>query len=797
MIAILKKEFVGFFASPIGYLVIGLFLVVNGLFLWVFAGEFNIFDAGFADLLPFFELAPWVLLFLIPAITMRSFSDERKLGTLELLLTKPLRTRQIVLGKYLGAALLVLLALLPTLIYILTISSLGNPEGNWDVGSTMGSYFGLLLLSLSYTAIGICTSAFTNNQIVAFILSIFLCFLFYFGFDGIASLSSSSNLAEWGMQYHYRSLSRGVLEGKDVLYFLGIIALFIFIAVLRVKSLTGAMVPKKEWFGVAGCILFLVVIISASSLGRLDLTQDQRYTLSPAAKELVEPITSPLLIEVFLDGILPSEFKRLKVETEQLLQEFNAHNSNISYRFIAPNEEENRAMVQQKMVEFNLKGANVQIRESGKVSNETLFPWAIAYYNEKTVPIPLLKNVLGATSEERINSSIQNLEYAFADAFGKITQPKKRKVAVLKGNAEMEDRYLADFITTLREYYYIGQFTMDSVATSPQRTLQAINGYDLIIVAQPKEGFTEDEVYVLDQYTMNGGASLWMVDATTQRFDTVSGNAFVFGQDLGLTDLFFKYGIRVNPNLVKAVPSAFKVLASGNEREAQYEQFPWLFSPLSSKLNTHPIVSNLEAVQFEYASSIDTLPNTIKKTVLLNTSPFSKIVGLPTEIDIDAEIRKNLKIVNEGPNPQEYNAGQVPLAVLLEGEFTSVYSNRIKPFKIAKDMQQSVSTKMVVISDGDVIKNQLDRGRPLELGFDKWTNNFYGNKEFLLNAVNYLLDDSGLINIRTKEIAVPFLDPQKTVEKRGFWQLINIALPLVFLGIFGLLFQYFRKRKYA
>jgi gliding-associated putative ABC transporter substrate-binding component GldG len=249
--------------------------------------------------------------------------------------------------------------------------------------------------------------------------------------------------------------------------------------------------------------------------------------------------------------------------------------------------------------------------------------------------------------------------------------------------------------------------------------------------------------------------------------------------------------------LIKAVPSAFIVLASGQERDAQYSRYPWLYSPLSSKNNEHPIATNIEAVKFDYVSSIDTLPNVLKKTILLNSSPFSKIVGLPVEINIDKEIPKNLKIVNDGPTPQEFNGGQIPLAILIEGEFPSVYANRVKPFRISANKEKSVPTKMVVISDGDVIKNQLDRSRPLELGFDKWTNIFYGNKEFLLNTVNYLLDDSGLINIRGKEIAVPFLDPQRTADKRTQWQVINLLLPLGLLALFGIFFRYIRKRKYA
>ncbi|MAZ71531.1 MAG: gliding motility-associated ABC transporter permease subunit GldF [Flavobacteriaceae bacterium] len=236
MLPILKKEITSFFASPIGYMVIGLFLVVNGLFLWVFSGDYNILDAGFADLNPFFELAPWILLFLIPAITMRAFSEELKQGTLELLVTKPISLRSIVLGKYFGALFLIVLALLPTLFYILTISSLGNPAGNWDVGSTMGSYLGLLFLAMAYTAIGIFASTLSENQIVAFIIAVFLCFVFYFGFEGLASVNSSLDVSYLGLKAHFTSISRGVIDTRDVIYFLSIAALFLFFTVLKLRK---------------------------------------------------------------------------------------------------------------------------------------------------------------------------------------------------------------------------------------------------------------------------------------------------------------------------------------------------------------------------------------------------------------------------------------------------------------------------------------------------------------------------------------------------------------------------------
>tara|TARA_R100001369_G_scaffold81887_1_gene113267 strand:+ start:1000 stop:1716 length:717 start_codon:yes stop_codon:yes gene_type:complete len=236
MTALIKREITAFFASPIGYLVIGVFLLINGLFLWVFTGDYNILDAGFADLSSFFQLAPWVLLFLIPAVTMRSFSDELKIGTLELLLTKPISLKNIVLGKYFGAVILIIIALIPTLLYIITISQLGNPPGNWDVGSTLGSYIGLLFLVLAYTAIGVFASTLSQNQIVAFIIAVFLSFVLYYGFEGITNLGIDFPIETLGMKAHFDSVARGVLDTRDIIYFISIAALFISFTIIKLKK---------------------------------------------------------------------------------------------------------------------------------------------------------------------------------------------------------------------------------------------------------------------------------------------------------------------------------------------------------------------------------------------------------------------------------------------------------------------------------------------------------------------------------------------------------------------------------
>ena len=794
MFAILRKEINSFFSSPIGYLVIALFLLLNGLFLWVFKGEFNVLDYGFADLSSFFLLSPWILLFLIPAVTMSSFSEEKKQGTLELLLTKPISHFKIVLGKYFGALILIILALIPTLLYVVTIYLLGDPAGNLDLASVLGSYLGLLFLISSYTAIGIFASSVTSNQIVAFIVGVFICFLFYFGFDGIADYFSSSSLDKLGMNSHYKSMGLGVLDTRDLLYFLSISILFVLLTLGRINT---KEFDKKEALILILLPLSLIVInIFSAKIGlyeRFDLTSDNRYTLSDAALNTVADVDSPIIVDVFLEGDFPSEFRKLKSETRQILEEFSAYNQNIKFSFINPIEDdENRDLVIKQLTDRGLTPLQLSIQESGKSSQELIFPWGLASYNNQTVKIPLVKNKIGATQQELVNNSVQNLEYAFADGFSKLVNPKKRKVAVLRGNDQLENKYIADFVTTLRDYYFIAPFTLDSVANNAHGTLDKLNGFDLIISAKPTLAFSEEEKLVLDQYTMNGGKSLWLIDAVAMDKDSLyneSGKSVAIGRDLNLTDFFFKYGLRINPVLVNDMYSAPITLAIGEGSQAQFQPVKWQYSPLAKSASNHPIVNNLNLVKFDFANQIDTLKNGISKTILLKSSPLSKLDGTPLEISLD--------IVTQEPDPSRYTRGNQNLAVLLEGEFTSVYNNRIKPFELSEEKNKSIPTKMVIIADGDVIKNEFGRNGPQELGFDKWTGQTFGNKEFLLNAVNYLLNDDGLINIRSKEIAIAFLDQQKITDQKTKWQLINIGIPLVILALFGFVFNYIRRKKYT
>ncbi len=545
----------------------------------------------------------------------------------------------------------------------------------------------------------------------------------------------------------------------------------------------------------------LVVLIVLNAVGtqffyRFDLTQDKRYTLSPTSLKILKDVKDPLIVDVFLKGQFPGEFKKLQTETQQLLEEFKAYNKNVTFQFVNPIEnEEERDTIMQSFLDRGLTPVNVTIDDKGKQTQEVVFPWAIATYNGRSVKVPLLKNLMGASTAEKVVTSVQHLEYAFANAFNTISKPKEKKVAVIKGNGELHDILMADFIKQVRENYFIGTFTLDSVVKKPNESLAYLKKYDLAIIAKPTEKFSDAEKLVLDQFVMNGGKTLWLVDQVNIEMDSLyndQGASLAFPMDLNLNDMLFKYGVRINPVLVKDVMAAPIALATGEQGSAtQYTQYPWFYAPLVYPTVKHPIVSNLDAVKFDYANAIDTLKNGIKKTLLLQSSPYSKFVGAPVEV--------NLAMVNERPEQSEFKGtGNIPMAVLLEGKFHSVYENRVLPFEEKGFRPIGAANKMIVISDGDVIKNQLDKNfQPLELGYDKWTNKLYGNKEFLMNCVNYLLDDSGLINIRSKQVNLPLLDKQKVYDNYTATQVITVGLPIVLLAIFGLLFTFLRKRKYA
>ena len=549
--------------------------------------------------------------------------------------------------------------------------------------------------------------------------------------------------------------------------------------------------------GIVFLAIIVINLISNFFFKRFDLTHDKRYTLSETTLNIIKDVESPLYIEVYLEGNFPPEFKRLQNETKQLLEEFTAYNSNIIFNFKNPIEKEETRV--EKMKEFYAKGMqplSITVEDKGKQSQEVVFPWAQATYGDKFTKVALLKNLMGASTEQKVISSVQHLEFGFAEAINKISKEKQKKIVVIKGNGELAEPYMADFLKTVKESYFIAPFTLDSVAKQPIQTLEALKKYDLAVIAKPTEAFTEEEKQVLDQFIMNGGKTLWLLDEVTADMDSLttsqSGTILAAQRNLNLTDMFFKYGIRISPLLVKDEYGTPIKLFTGREgSETQEQEYNWRFSPFVYPVSSHPVVKNMEGIKFEFASPIEILKNDINKIVLLASSEYSKTIGTPSPISLD--------MVTEETTPEEYEGkGMLPVAVLMEGKFNSMYQNRVLPFKDNSFQATGKDNKMIVISDGDVIKNKLNTdGEPYELGFDNRVGALYGNKEFLMNCVNYLLDDNGLINIRSKDVDLPLLNKEEVYKNYTMAQMVTVGLPIVILAIFGFLFTFMRKRKYS
>lgn len=548
---------------------------------------------------------------------------------------------------------------------------------------------------------------------------------------------------------------------------------------------------KKNIKHLAAIIIVLIIvnIVSSQFFKRFDLTSDQRYTLSETTLNTLKNVKEPIYIDVFLDGDFPSEFKRLQSETYQLLEEYKAYNSNIIFNFNNPNgDKTNAEQYTAELIGLGFTPTNINQNIKGKKELIQIFPWAIANVGEKSVRVPLLVNNFGNKPEENINKSVQLLEYAFTDAITKLTSTQKKKIAILKGNGQMADKYMSDLLLNAKEYYALGEFNLDSLTNDLPKTVANLKRFDMALIVKPTQAFSDEEKYILDQYVMQGGKTMWLIDQVSIDLDSLSNEerqSVAFARNLNLDDFFFKYGVRINPRLIQDLLSTPVTAQSPTG-----EDFPidWLYSPIIRSEENHPINKNINLVKLEFVNQMDTLKNGIKKTILLKSSPQSKAVGAPLLISLNQFM--------EQLEESQYNEGSQIIGTLLEGKFTSVFNNRVKPFKISDNKDQGIATKMIVIADGDIVNYNYINKKPVQNGYDQWTQQIYGNKDFLINSINYLMDDDGLINIRSKNIELPLLDEQKVNEKYTISQVITVGIPILLLVVFGFTFTYLRKRKY-
>jgi len=797
LISIYKKEIAAYFNSLTGYLVIGLFLLITGLLLWVFP-DTSILDYGYASLESFFQLSPYLFMFLIPAITMRAIAGEKADGTWELLLTRPIRMTHLIGGKYLGSLTVVVLALVPTLFYSYSLFQLALPTGNVDAGALVGSYLGLVCLAAVFVSIGVFTSAFGRNVIVSFLTAVFLSFFLFYAFDAISAMPAVSGYADGisrlGARYHYDAMSRGVLDSRDVLYFISIVVVLLCVTqtLLQRKHRTW----KQRWVWPLWVMGMLIAVNTLGSIyfTRLDFTSEKRFTLSPLSRQTAASLGQPAHVTILLDGKLPSGFERLKRASIDLLRDLAAYSSGrITVDVVNPlsgNAQQQQAATE-ALAEKGIHPTNLNVRTEAGFSQQLIFPAALITYGGHEIPVNLLLSHHGASHETALNNSIENLEYAFVSALRKVVSGGRPLIGFTEGHGELETRSLYDAIQTLLTGFQVGFVNLDSI------TLGGLNQLKTLIIAKPEQRFTEAEKFKIDQYLMSGGSVLWAIDQTNADLDSMrtTGEQTILARQLNLDDQLFTYGIRFNYDVLADMNCAQIPLTMGRiGNQPQIDLTPWLFYPVFIPTSPHPVVKNLDGIRSEFAGTLDTIavPG-VRKTIVLQSSPFSRLLNPPATV--------SLQLAEEAPDPSQFKNKAYPVAALLEGSFPSAFANR----PIPKGIETAVSVpergkhaKMIAIADGDVLKGQVNPGdgSPYPLGWDRYTEQQYGNKALLLNAIDYLTDDEDIISLRNKEIKLRLLNQVKIKEERLLWQLLNVVSPPILLLLFGLVRHCRRKHRY-
>ena len=797
MLTILKKEIDSYLSSLVAYITIGVFLIVLGLFLWVFP-DTSILDYGYAGLGSLFSTAPYLFMFLIPAITMRSLAEERKEGTFELLLTRPLTDWQIVLGKYLAGLFIVFFALVPTLVYYYSVYALGTPKGNIDTGEVIGSYIGLFLLGAGFTAIGLLASSISKNQIIAFTIAVFLCFFFYSGFDSLSTLLSlqSLSLENFGITQHYQSVSRGVLDTRDLVYFIVLTGSFICLTLIVLLKQRQKSLNDKPLLVIVSALILLAVI-SSFAFTRFDFTAEKRFTISATSRNIISDLKAPVRVTVYLKGEnFPGGMKRLQRAAGDMLSDLQAYShGKLQFEFVDPlkglNSDEQQQAIQ-NLTDKGIQPSNLSIKTDDGVIQKLIIPAALVTSGDKAIAVNLLQTRIGLSDDEVLNNSVQNLEYAFSSVVKKVTGAGKPKIGFTTGHHELTDVQLNDAFKALSDGFDVGRLDLSVIP------FDSLVNIKLLVITKPDTKFSELEKFKIDQYIMRGGRVLWAIDQVNAELDSLRGHGgeeMSFPKQLNLDDQLFVYGVRINYDLIADLNCAEIPVSTGNVGgQAQIQMLHWLYYPIFMPLSKNPIVKNLDGIRGEFASTIDTLAiKNVKKTILLASSPYNKKLTAPHILSLQA--------LEQEPNPKDFQSSPKTVAVLLEGKFTSDFRNRPPPDSLLDKvtiLPESKPTKMVIISDGDVFKNQVAAdGSPFPLGYDHYSRQSFGNKNLLLNLADYLTDDSGLIALRTKEIQVRLLNRPLIRTEKLYWQLFNNVLPIALLLIFAIFQHYVRRRRYA
>ncbi len=527
---------------------------------------------------------------------------------------------------------------------------------------------------------------------------------------------------------------------------------------------------------------------------------------------MLRELDGVVTFKVYLEGDFPAGFQRLRNETREMLNQFRAYSKNIQFEFIDPSAGKDKNQLDAMYMQLAKSGLNatdLQVKDKTGMSRKIIFPGAVVSYKGKELPLDLLLTQVGKPPAEVLNNSVQALEYGLTNVIRKLSVTEKPKIAFIEGHGELAPVYTASIEAALSEYYDIERVRIDGQPLSLSIQSQngstpskaaIVNKYKAIIIAKPDSAFSRNELdkFLIDQFIMRGGKVLWLLDPVYAEMDSLKtkDRTMALARDLNLDDMLFNYGVRLNGNLVvdmNSLPIPVVIDQKGNQK-----LIPWLFFPLLVPTSNNPIVRNLSAIKTEFVSSIDTVEAPgITKTILLSTSRYSRVLNSPVTL--------SLSYLYQEPDPQQFNQPYQSVAVLLDGEFTSLFLNRI-PAEMAKSPEiaflgKSTKTSMIVVADGDVIKNQLQPGEvrptPLPLGYDRYTGQQFGNKEFILNAMNYLCDDSGLLSVRSREVKLRALDASLVEDQRLKWQLVNLVVPLLLVLAFAFVHAYRRRKKYT
>jgi ABC-2 type transport system permease protein len=546
------------------------------------------------------------------------------------------------------------------------------------------------------------------------------------------------------------------------------------------------------------CVVVIFLIFTKTLFFRLDLTEENRYSLSRASKDFVANVCEPLTVLLYLDGDFDANMLRLRRATEDMVRELNMYSSEpLTLECVNPNNattEEERYAVYDELEGRGLRGMSVTVRSrDGKMTEQVIFPWVEVCSSCDTMAVCLMQPSAQKTGEEAVNSAIADLEYLFVDAIRVLNRREVVKVAFIEGHGELSEEFTYDASDALSRYFQVDRGVLGADAS-------VLDDYAAIIIAKPMEKYSESDKFIIDQYIMRGGRVLWLLDGAQMSSDMLSegGATPLVAMDVNLNDQLFRYGVRLTPTIVEDMQCAYMPInVSRPGEQPRFEPIPWFYTPLLQGSPYHPITKTLQAVKADFASGIEIVGDTVgvRKEVLLISSNASHVDVAPTEIDV-------MRAINV--EPKEYFTTQyVPIAVALEGEFQSIYKHRMIPEGVMANgvINQSVPTRMVVVADGDIIRNDVEQHREglmlVPLGYDRVTRQTHGNKDFVVNTMLYLTDDEGIMQLRNRRIDLRLLNRAIVESQRNVWVWINTLLPIGMLLVFGVVFLGNRKRKYV